>query len=358
MSCPICGDVCRCVPQSKPDSVQSSQPEPSESLASNTSTEADGPAWREEVAARLSRYQSRRKPRPPRYPSLRLRFEDPPRGAEISIDSPSIPVSHHALALDEFADSNPSIGTESFGQEPGSRVRHEAANQGEADPPFAPVAATSSTHGPTAKIIEFPRSWTAPAPPLDELAEPVITGPRILEVPEVVPAPPAMGGITIETPQPAAIERRPGIDFPLHGASLSRRILAALCDHFIIATACAVFGFIFWKMTALRPPRLQIAEMATGALCLFWAAYQYLLIVYSGATPGLRLARLQLSRFDGNSTGRSLRRWRVLASFLSAISLGMGYVWVFLDEDSLCWHDRITHTYLAPGIVSKQIEVL
>jgi hypothetical protein len=26
----------------------------------------------------------------------------------------------------------------------------------------------------------------------------------------------------------------------------------------------------------------------------------------------------------------------------------MGYIWVFLDEDSLCWHDRITHTYLAP----------
>jgi hypothetical protein len=26
----------------------------------------------------------------------------------------------------------------------------------------------------------------------------------------------------------------------------------------------------------------------------------------------------------------------------------MGYLWVFLDEDALCWHDRITHTYLAP----------
>jgi hypothetical protein len=26
----------------------------------------------------------------------------------------------------------------------------------------------------------------------------------------------------------------------------------------------------------------------------------------------------------------------------------MGYVWLFLDEDILCWHDRITHTYLAP----------
>jgi len=53
-------------------------------------------------------------------------------------------------------------------------------------------------------------------------------------------------------------------------------------------------------------------------------------------------------------TNRSLRRWRVLASWLSAASLGMGYAWLFLDEDSLCWHDRITHTYLAPKNSTKQ----
>ena len=83
--------------------------------------------------------------------------------------------------------------------------------------------------------------------------------------------------------------------------------------------------------------------------------YQYLLIVYTGTTPGLRAAGLELARFDGILPCRSLRRWRVLASYLSAASLGMGYLWVFLDEDALCWHDRITHTYLAPkGQTSSQ----
>jgi uncharacterized RDD family membrane protein YckC len=81
--------------------------------------------------------------------------------------------------------------------------------------------------------------------------------------------------------------------------------------------------------------------------CLLWAAYQYLLIVYASSTPGLRIAGLQLTRFDGSPTSRSLRRWRVLASFLSAASLGMGYAWVLLDEDMLCWHDRATRTYFA-----------
>jgi uncharacterized RDD family membrane protein YckC len=143
-------------------------------------------------------------------------------------------------------------------------------------------------------------------------------------------------------------EKRPGIDIPLQSAPLGLRMVAALVDGIIVAAASALFGFIFWKIDALRPPQVQLLGLAAGIPCLFWAAYQYLLVVYSTSTPGLRLAGLELARFDGTSTTRSLRRWRVLAGWLSAVSLGMGYVWVFLDEDALCWHDRITHTYMAP----------
>ena len=81
---------------------------------------------------------------------------------------------------------------------------------------------------------------------------------------------------------------------------------------------------------------------------LMWSAYQYLLLVYSGTTPGLKLAKLELHRFDGSPVPLRLRRWRVLTSVLSGLSLGLGYAWCFLDEDRLCWHDRITRTYMAP----------
>jgi uncharacterized RDD family membrane protein YckC len=309
---------------------------PSESLSE------DSAAWRQEVAARLNRYQARRKPRPPRYPSLRLLFEEEESSraagaaAEPGEFSPTVATtSHQALALDSFAEN----------------ARHAVESQPSEDlvqragsPPVSSPAPT------TAKIIEFPRSWTPAPPPLDELAEPVLdrARPRILEAPEVVPPLPALGGITIEPAQRPEMERRPGIDIPLQGAPLARRVLSAVVDDVIIAAACVLFGFIFWKLTAIRPPRLQTVGLAAGLFGVFWAVYQYLLVVYSGSTPGLRLARLELTRFDGSPAGRRLRRWRVLASFLSAASLGMGYVWVFLDEDALCWHDRITHTYFAP----------
>ncbi len=210
-------------------------------------------------------------------------------------------------------------------------------------------ASSTSTSSTSAKIIEFPRSaWAPPLPPPDQLADPITALPRILEVPEVEPPPPALGGITIEAARPPEAEKRPGIDIPLQGASLARRLLAVIIDSLIVAAASVLFGAIFWKITGVRPPLIQLVGLAVGLQCLLWSAYQYLLMVYSGATPGLRAVGLELVRFDGTATPRSLRRWRVLASYLSAASLGMGYAWAFLDEDVLSWHDRITHTYLAP----------
>lgn len=248
-------------------------------------------------------------------------------------------MSDHALALDGGERSCPSEVAEPQHDDPAEPAESDAPT-----PAFASIAPIHSG----AKIIEFPRfAWGPPEPP-DQLAEPVIDRPRILDVPEVAPAPPALGGISIESIEKKDGEKRPGIEIPLQSASLSRRIFASLLDGTIIIAAGAMFGTIFWKITAIRPPQMQLLELACGIPCLFWFAYQYLLIVYAGRTPGLRAAGLELAHFDGTPANRSLRRWRVLASYLSAASLGMGYVWVFLDEDTLCWHDRITHTYLAP----------
>lgn len=374
MNCPVCGDVCRCFPESDGTALprwtsdaaddfasstalpsphdgagaEQSEPQPTQSTArasqitadangAITASTAEDTAWREELSARLSQYRSRHKARPPRYPSLRLPFDG-------RVNGTSVPSS--LSYLDSFLNQT----TPSGWVGPGSNIDSPP-------PPSTPVmSAAVPLHAPTpvsppagAKVIEFPR-FAESGPPVrsDELAEPVLDRPRILDIPEVTAPPPALGGITIEGPARHEQEKRPGIDIPLQSAPLGRRLLATAVDAAIILAASALFGFVFWKLTAIRPPRFQLIGLAASVPTLFWTVYQYLLIVYSGSTPGLRLAALEIYRFDGTLTNRRLRRWRVLASYLSAASLGMGYAWAFLDEDSLCWHDRITHTYLAP----------
>lgn len=296
----------------------------------------DGPdAWRGELAARLDRYRARRKPRPPRYPSLRLRFEEPQRIAPPAFET----TSYQALALEGL--------TEAPAYPLGDEI--EAQHLESPLAPTGPASALAPSAFSSAKVIEFPRlNPITPPVQLDELAESVIDRPRILEVPEVELPPPALGGITMEATAPTEIEKRPGIDIPLQSAPLARRMVATAVDSVIIVAASSMFGLIFWRVAGFRPPFFQLMGLAVAILCLSWAGYQYLLIVYSASTPGLRVAGLELARFDGSRTNRRLRNWRVLASYLSAVSLGMGYAWVFLDEDALCWHDRITHTYLAP----------
>jgi uncharacterized RDD family membrane protein YckC len=336
MNCPQCGEICRCSSREGESQADAVVPPP-----------AGNAAWRGEISARLSRYRARRKIRPPRYPSLRLQFARVEARALEDRPSPNAPprdpVSLHALALDGAEPVPPPLMT---GTEVDSPLTAAMLDR--------PLVQAGSSHS-GAKIIEFPRfAWGPPEPPSDQLAEPVIERPRILEVPEVAPALPALGGITMEAVQVAEAEKRPGIDIPLQSASLARRFCASLIDGLIVIVASALFGATFWKVTMFRPPLAQIVGLTIGIPCLLWGVYQYLLIVYAGRTPGLLAAGLRLARFDGSAARRSLRRWRVLASYLSAASLGMGYAWVFLDEDTLCWHDRITRTYLAPKNASAR----
>jgi len=288
-------------------------------------------SWREEVAARVNHYRARRRQRAPRYPSLQLKFENPESSVEgfSRANLPSAPPISSRLAVatqDQSAITTSGPQLEVSLPEPPKPLETEGG----------------------AKILEFPRSSALPPLVLDELAEPVFVHPRILEVPAVLPPPPALGGILIEPAEEPATERRPGFELPLQAAPMSRRILAGAIDAVIVAAAFALFAYGFFRITATVPPWRLAATATLVLIAVFWTGYQYLLLVHAGTTPGLRLAKLELSRFDGTPVPQRLRRWRVLAAALSGLSLALGYAWCFLDEDELCWHDRITRTYMAP----------
>jgi uncharacterized RDD family membrane protein YckC len=280
----------------------------------------DAGGWKEEVAARVSSYRARRKPRPPKYPSLRLNFEAPARMEAGVADTQA------ALAIDQ-------------GQLTGLDRRPSQTTMVAAADACTPAVAS-------ARVIEFPRFFAPPEVSPDQLAEPVPEQPRILDAPEVELAAPALGGIVLEPGEESTFDGRPGFEVPLHSAAISRRIMAAALDWLLVAASLAMFGYIFLRLASSRPPWRELVEWSALLAMALWAGYQYLLLTYSGATPGLRMLRLGLRHFDGATPSRSTRRWRALASILSGASLGLGFAWCFLDEDTLSWHDRITGTHL------------
>jgi uncharacterized RDD family membrane protein YckC len=275
------------------------------------------PDWRDQVSAKVNKYKSSKAPKV-RYPSLQLQFDPPPPRRRWEMDfEPDLPAETGARDL-------------------------EVPVARQVPPPSVSLEAT-------ARILEFPRA-TTPSPMQDELAEPVLDRPRIVEAPALLPPPPALGGILIEEAVEREPERRPGFDMPLQSAPLSRRLLAGTIDTLCVAAALAAFGYVLVRFNGpIQQLRLTVQISAT-LVAILWPAYQYAFLVFTGTTPGLRLAHLDVTHFDGTPLSRNLRRWRVLASLLSCVSLGLGYAWCFLDEDQLSWHDRITRTHLAPAM--------
>jgi uncharacterized RDD family membrane protein YckC len=320
MDCPTGGEAAASAHDSCVENTAAQQA----AAAGIASLELDAEYRRREVASRLERYRARRKPRAPRYPSLRLPFD--------SSDS-WLPVSGSALVMSATVPAAPELMQENQQQ--------KAAQVVDLRP------AISEEPELFANIIEFPRSAAVPVYHCNELAEPIFERPRIVEAPEILPPPPALGGMLLEATRDREPDRRASADLIPSSASLPRRMLAGLLDGLVLAAALAGFGAIFVWVNPQRPPIPVLAMAVLVVAVLLWAAYEFLFMVYTGSTPGLRLARLRLVRFDGASAQRRVRRWRVLASYLSAFSLGLGYLWSILDEDGLCWHDRITRTHFS-----------
>ena len=200
-------------------------------------------------------------------------------------------------------------------------------------------------------IIEFPRAATVQTSFLEELAEPIT--PRILDVPEAMPepgTPPPLATIRLDDEVPDWVknyeDEQEELALPLQVAPMGPRVMSAVMDGVLVLTASALFGLIVLSVAKFVPQgrtALAIALMLPGML---WAVYHYIFLVFGGITPGMMMAQLELSSFEGCVPLRRTRAARALALLLSCVSLGLGFAWAMLDEDNLGWHDRITRTYL------------
>jgi uncharacterized RDD family membrane protein YckC len=339
-----------------PGAVEQTRRSAIEAASSEPGAYPNADSWRVEVSARLERYRTRRKPRTPRYPSLLLPFDSPEswsrsapltRFAETGTARIGSPETESATAATAPLPARQISTFETIFETSSETIEERSALAGpnSAEPRPAPEQ--------SAKVIEFPRSAAIPVFHPSDLADPVfdLDRPRIVEAPEILPPPPALGGMLMEPAQQEPADRRAGTDFPLSSASITRRALAALVDDAILAMSVAAIAAIFLRLNPVPEP-LRPLPMVAGAFAviavLLWVTYKFLFVVYTGSTPGLRAARLRLAGFDGLSLNRRSRRWRVLASFLSAFSGGLGYLWCILDQDGLCWHDRITRTHVQP----------
>jgi uncharacterized RDD family membrane protein YckC len=136
-------------------------------------------------------------------------------------------------------------------------------------------------------------------------------------------------------------------------ASLNLRAMAALVDGCILLAAFLTFATAFALTLAKLPGApvigtltLQIAAIGTaGVLAILALLYQAIFFTFSEATPGMRYARIAFCTFNDENPSRAAMRRRIFAVLLAACPLGLGFLWAWLDDDGLGWHDRISRIY-------------
>lgn len=207
-------------------------------------------------------------------------------------------------------------------------------------PPLPPFPRMTT---PAPKIIEFPRMHVHQY----ELAEPVADQLRIFEAVEDHPLPAVnhLSEIEIAPEEPVHFGVEP-IEIPIQAAPLQQRAYAAVVDGIIVMGAIGVFGFCAKSFASSLPAIKPLLE--SGAICGLLLLTMYYLLSFSvrRSTAGMQASGLRVITFSGSAPSCAILRCRALATVLSFAALGMGLAWSFIDEDRLCWHDRITHTYL------------
>ena len=67
---------------------------------------------------------------------------------------------------------------------------------------------------------------------------------------------------------------------------------------------------------------------------------------HGGQSLGLRAWRLRVVRCDGAPLRLRDALVRYLAAWLSALCLGLGFLWILWDREGYAWHDRLSGTRL------------
>ncbi len=377
MACPLCGEVCTCSLGSAasslidPEAIDISEQQFSASLEAagddqlsvTREVERDRPfgralpetnlavdehaMWRDEVASRLESFRARRR-RPVRERSLPLDFERAVNReitlGNLSSEPEELPAEAEAHA--EAAEVTPATReTPDREEQLIAGIADFAFREQETQPIGELQPAEVSPPLEDRKIIEFPRQQMLPVmpPSSEELAETMVNRPRILDAPEEVDATAPLAHISVAPEEePAPIE----FELPMQVAPMWQRAFAGFVDMLVALIGALVFFSLLLKLG------LPVPHSKTGLLiallppCVLWAIYEYVFLVYGGVTLGMQMAGLKLVTFDGLTPRNGTRRGRALAMLLSVLSLGLGIVWALLDEDTLCWHDRITRTYV------------
>jgi uncharacterized RDD family membrane protein YckC len=120
-------------------------------------------------------------------------------------------------------------------------------------------------------------------------------------------------------------------------APLPRRLAAICYDSLIVATLWFVIGAIG---VALNGGEAAQGPFFNSALFLITFCFFALFWTRNGQTLGMQAWRLRVQNNEGYPINLTQAMLRFFIAIISALCLGLGYLWMLFGKSHLTWQDR------------------
>ena len=389
MTCPVCGKASPCVHVRRNSSAllnaesyaeERTVPAPVANDHAATppaaNTVSAGQAWRHEVVSRVQQHRARQRkysdpnaleldfpadgphsfgpdpssPQPPPQRFAQIVVKPEPRIIRFPRPEPAYVPAVQEVTLEEMERAHPILETPRILDAP------ELAHPKFVNPEFAPSKFAHQEFEPQdgdlldgdipgGDLGEYASGEYLVRRPLvqESVSRPIQQRPIAQQPMEQMELLPSFDDILLEAESARIHDELDAIPRP---APLTQRAASGLIDAGIVLIATGIFALTFLQMAGEMPSSRLTFVSAVAAAGIFWLLLQYIFLTYKRATPGMRMAELELCTLENAPAPMPSRQTRALASAVSCFSLGLGYAWALVDEDRLSWHDRISQTHL------------
>jgi uncharacterized RDD family membrane protein YckC len=158
--------------------------------------------------------------------------------------------------------------------------------------------------------------------------------------------PPIEYSAALRTPAGEEPVNRDAAGVELEVAPMNLRLMAAVVDLSLMGGAFLTVAFVLAMNMKMLPRLLQLETASTIGLVLVALSYLAFFLIVEGRSPGMMYARLEILTVAGDKADQAQRIRRMGALLLSMAPIGLGAAMALFDENHLCWHDRLSGTYL------------
>ena len=142
----------------------------------------------------------------------------------------------------------------------------------------------------------------------------------------------------------------------MYNATFGKRFKAAVVDVFFLMLIAVFWAaietiaiYLVGKSSTveeqLRINIYMVTLTANIGYLLIAVLYNVYFVMRRGATPGKMLLGLQVvdSNFQKPNLSKVIVR-ETIGKLATIVSLGLGFFWIFLDDNKRSWHDKISGT--------------